>query len=179
MLKVKLVSTDSEIDQMAELSLANLRTRLSSETMAQEGFITWEYTSEALHAVHQVVPSVVVLDRDVLAGYAISLTSDCIPVYPPMAQTWNHISSLRNLGSERFYLMGQICVAPSYRGQGVVDLLYQGHRSYFSPDFDFLATEISTSNVRSRKAHLKVGFEIIDTYRDAVDQWDVVLWDWR
>src|SRR5580698_5676877 len=106
MLSVKLVSTDSEIDRIAELSLANLRTCISPETMAQEGFVSWAYTSEVLRFLHRVVPSVIAMDGDVLAGYALSLTSECIPIYPTMATCWEHISSLPHLSSRRFYLMG-------------------------------------------------------------------------
>ena len=85
MLTVKLVNTDSEIEQIAELSLANSRSRLSPETMAQEGFISWAYTSEVLHSLHRSgSASVVVMDGPVLAGYALTLTPGCAEVYPVM-----------------------------------------------------------------------------------------------
>jgi RimJ/RimL family protein N-acetyltransferase len=100
-----------------------------------------------------------------------------------MASTHNMISTLvyqgRPLGQQKVYYCGQICVAEAYRGQGVVNLLYQFHRQHFSPQFDLLATEISTANPRSLKAHQKTGFEVIATHRDEVDQWDIVLWDWK
>jgi L-amino acid N-acyltransferase YncA len=74
--------------------------------------------------------------------------------------------------------MGQICVHADYRGQGLVGMLYEFHRQQLSAQYDILVTEISTNNPRSLRAHLKTGFKVIDTYRDAQDEWEVVIWDW-
>jgi L-amino acid N-acyltransferase YncA len=75
--------------------------------------------------------------------------------------------------------MGQICVDKAYRGKGVFELLYQKHREIFEKSYDFIVTEISTRNTRSLRAHEKVGFKTIHTYRDSMDEWNVVVWDWR
>ena len=183
MLTTKLVTTDTELEQIVALSKANLVTNLSAEAKAQEGFVTWVYDFDSLKKLHAVIPSVIAKDGDTLAGYALSLSPACVEIYPPMAPTHSHVSALEHrgslLGNRKVYYCGQICVAEAYRGQGVVNMLYQFHRQHFSPQFDFLVTEISTSNPRSLKAHQKVGFQIIETHVDPADQWDVVLWDWR
>ena len=75
--------------------------------------------------------------------------------------------------------MGQVCVDKAYRGKGVFDMLYQHHKQVLKDRFDFVVTEISTNNLRSVRAHEKVGFKNIHTYKDAVDEWSVVLWDWE
>jgi len=183
MLTAKLVTTDNEIAQISALSNANLSTNISAETKAKEGFVSWVYTPAILKTLHAVAPSVIVMDGDTLAGYALALTPDCLAHYPPAIPTYDHASALlhkgRPLGEQRFYLMGQICVAEAYRGQGLVGALYEGHRKFYSPCFDLLLTEISVSNPRSLKAHQKVGFEVVDTHRDPQGVWDVVLWDWN
>jgi ribosomal protein S18 acetylase RimI-like enzyme len=182
MLKASLVKTNRELDQIAELSRANLVSEVSAETKAKEGFVTWVYTPEILRALHAIVPSVIVKDGDVLAGYALTLTAACADIYPIMKATLEHMNGLsykgRLLGDRRIYLMGQICVDKAYRGQGVVEQLYRAHREYFSDKFDLLVTEISAKNPRSLKAHQKAGFEVIDTYPDNGEVWDVVLLDW-
>ena len=183
MLIPKLVTTSQEIDQITALSQANLVTNLSADSKSKEGFVTWVYTREGLEAIHTIIPSVIVKDGDQLAAYALSLSPACIAVYPPMAGTHNLISTLsykgRLLGNEKVYYCGQICVAQDYRGQGLVDLLYQFHRQTFRPQFDYFVTEISTANPRSLKAHQKTGFQVIHTHQDDVDTWDIVLWDWK
>ena len=183
MLTAKFVTTDKELIQIAELSAANLSSNISAEIKATEGFVSWFYPIDALRALHAVVPSVIVKDGDMVVGYALTLTRECVAVYPPMAPTVAHVSAIRYkdrlLADRQLYFMGQICVGAGYRGQGVVGLLYQFHRQEFSSKYEMLITEIATNNPRSLKAHEKVGFRIVDTYRDEQNEWDVVLWDWN
>jgi hypothetical protein len=56
-------------------------------------------------------------------------------------------------------------------------MLYQKHREEFRDKYDFAVTEISTANYRSLRAHERVGFKTISVFKDAVDEWNVVLWD--
>jgi RimJ/RimL family protein N-acetyltransferase len=74
----------------------------------------------------------------------------------------------------RYYVMGQICVAAGHRGQGVFDALYQGHRDHHGAAFDRVVTEIATRNVRSMRAHARVGFRVLEIYSDATDTWAIV-----
>jgi ribosomal protein S18 acetylase RimI-like enzyme len=182
MLTAQFITTEEELVQVAQLSAGNLVSNISAETKAKEGFVSWSYPLATLQLLHSIQPSVIVKDNTLVAGYALVLTPECIPYYPPLAAVIAHMQSIRYkdrpLTDLRTYLMGQICVHPDYRGKGVVDRLYQFHRQALSLRFDCCVTEISTSNIRSLKAHLKTGFCIIDTYRDEQDEWDVVLWDW-
>lgn len=182
MLTAKLVTKEEELVQIAHLSAANLVTNISDETKAKEGFVTWVYNPESLSALHTIVPSVIVMDGDKLAGYAITLTKECAAIYPSLAETIEYVSTIdykgRPLIDYAVYFMGQICVDKNYRGRGVVQLLYEFHRRQFSPLYSMLVTEISTSNPRSSKAHQKVGFEVIATHPDNGSDWDLVLWDW-
>jgi RimJ/RimL family protein N-acetyltransferase len=59
------------------------------------------------------------------------------------------------------------------------DRLYQTHKEVYKPRFDILATEIATRNKRSRRAHERIGFQTVNVYRDTLDEWAVVVWDWR
>lgn len=183
MLTVRPVRSDSELDQIAQLSRANLVTEISPETRAREGFVTWVYTPPILRALHRIAPSVVAMDGDTLAGYAITLTAACESVYPVMSDMVQRMRTVmyegRPLSDYRYYIMGQICVAAPYRGQGVVQRLYTGHREIYGQTYDLLVTEISTANPRSSKAHAKVGFEVVETFSGPVQDWDMVVWDWR
>jgi ribosomal protein S18 acetylase RimI-like enzyme len=183
MLITKLVTTEEEFAGIIELSKANLVSSLPVDVRAREGFVTWVYTKEALQAIHAVIPSVIVKDEDIVVGYALSLSPACIDIYPPMAGTDKKVSVISYkgspLGRQRVYYCGQICVAEGYRGQGLVNMLYQFHREHFCKQFDRLVTEISTANPRSLKAHQKIGFQVIETHVDEMDEWDIVLWDWE
>ena len=58
------------------------------------------------------------------------------------------------------------------------DLLYQAHRRHLRGTFDYSVTEVATRNTRSMRAHQRVGFKVIDRYRDATDDWALLRWDW-
>ena len=94
-----------------------------------------------------------------------------------------HLETLKYDGKElsgyHYYVMGQICIHKDYRGKGVFDMLYKKHKDLFEKDYDFVVTEISSSNKRSMRAHQKIGFKIFHTYKDPVDEWNVVIWDWQ
>ena len=69
-------------------------------------------------------------------------------------------------------------VAKPYRGRGVFDLLYRTHRELLRDRFDSVVTEVSVRNGRSLRAHQRVGFEELERYRDATDEWVLLIWNW-
>lgn len=182
MLQAQFVSHDEELIQIANLSGTNHVSHLSDEVKASEGFVTWSYIPEVLRKLHDIHPSVIVKDGDKVVGYALVLLRGSAVIYEPLKEMLAYFSTLQYQGKplldHRVYFMGQICVDKDHRGQGVVDRLYQFHRQALSSQYDLLVTEIATRNVRSMKAHQKVGFITINTYKDATDEWNVVLWDW-
>ena len=51
---------------------------------------------------------------------------------------------------------------------------------YYSNKYDFAITEIAATNLRSLKAHRRIGFKEINTYLSPdKTEWVVVLWDWK
>ena len=182
MLVTKLVSSIEELRQIAQLSAANQVANITAETKEKEGFVSWLYSTDILTRLHTIIPSVIAMDGDKLAGYAISLTKECAAIYPSLATMLEYTATVTYKGSplseQSFYIMGQICVDIAYRGQNVVNQLYEFHKEQFSSRYDMLVTEISVSNPRSLKAHKKAGFNIIDTHRDPDGEWDLVAWDW-
>jgi GNAT superfamily N-acetyltransferase len=183
MLTPAFVTTTGELDQIAHLSAANLVTNLTAAEKEREGFVTWPYTPESLRILHSVTPSILVKDGDQVVGYAIVLTRECAAVYPPLEEAMPYFGTVpyqgKSLLDYRVYFMGQICVHPDYRGKGVFGLLYDFHRQQLFPRYEMLITEISTANPRSLRAHQRTGFVIVDTRRDEMDEWDLVVWDWR
>lgn len=151
---------------------------MSPEQAAREGFVTVAHTLDVLERMHALAPSVIAKDGDTLAGYALVMpveTRAFVPVLEPMFQLFETLSWRgRPLSDFRYYVMGQICVAEPYRGQGVFDALYREHRASYGTRFDCTVTEVATRNTRSMRAHARAGFEVLNTYRDATDEWAVV-----
>ena len=44
--------------------------------------------------------------------------------------------------------------------------------------FDAVVTEVSVRNGRSLRAHQRDGFEELERYRDATDEWVLLIWRW-
>ena len=168
---VGLVASDADLSGILALQRA-------SRAPTVDGFVTVEHTLEILRAMHALAPSVVARDpQGTVVGYALAMpreTRELIPILEPM------FTLLEGLlpATTRWYVMGQIAVAPSHRGSGVFDDLYAEHRASYADRFDLLVTEVATRNTRSLRAHERVGFRTIQTYRDATDEWAVITWDW-
>jgi ribosomal protein S18 acetylase RimI-like enzyme len=173
-----LVTRREELEQILRLQAANLKQHVSPEQAAREGFLTVAHTLDVLERMHALAPSVIAKDGDTLAGYALVMPVEArafVPLLEPMFQLFETLSWRgRPLGDSRYYVMGQVCVAEAYRGQGVFDALYRGHRESYGARFDCTVTEVATRNTRSMRAHTRVGFEPLKTYRDATDEWAVV-----
>lgn len=178
-----LASQSYELEQIASLSKENLRTYLSEEEKKSQGFITWEYNLTMLEKMNAIAPAVILKYNEEVVGYALTAFKETISVQPELGPMIEHLETLsfknKSMADYRYYIMGQVCIAKEHRGKGLFDMLYQHHKKVFQPQFDIVATEVSTSNHRSLRAHQKTGFQTIATYRDELDEWDVVVWDWQ
>jgi predicted GNAT superfamily acetyltransferase len=177
MIEARQVQDERELEEILTLQRQNLARNLTLEQVASQGFVTVEHTLEVLRQMHAIAPSIVARDSGTLAGYALVMPAECrsfIPILEPMFQRLEALGLYR----ERFYVMGQICVAAGWRGRGVFDLLYRAHRHHLRDSFHSTVTEVATRNARSMRAHARVGFTVIDRYRDATDEWALLRWDW-
>lgn len=176
MFRTGLVESEAELAEILALQRANLSRNLTPDEIASQGFVTVEHTVELLTRMHRLTPSIVARDGQALVGYALVMPVECrafIPVLRPMFERLDALGFSRR----RYYVMGQICVAREWRGRGVFDLLYQAHREQLCGRFDTCVTEVATRNRRSMRAHERVGFAVIDRYRDAADEWALLEWD--
>lgn len=178
-----LVSSKTEIEQIIALSSLNRKGVVLDKEKPTEGFITWEYSFELLQKMNIIAPSVIVKYNDQVVGYALAALKDVAPFHPDLSIMINKLDSIsyknKSLMYYKYYIMGQVCIAKEHRNKGLFSKMYQFHKKIYQNDFELLLTEISISNPRSLNAHIKVGFKIIHTFQDKLDEWNVVLWDWK
>jgi hypothetical protein len=177
------VEGEDQLAQILELQRENHRAQVSDAIARSQGFVTVAHDLPTLRAMHAHAPSVVALEGGRVVGYALVMLREARALLPILAPMFVKLDALEHQGrplrEQRYYVMGQICVASSHRGQGVFDGLYREHRTLMSPRFDAVVTEIATRNTRSMRAHARVGFQTWLTYADASDTWAIVGWDWR
>jgi ribosomal protein S18 acetylase RimI-like enzyme len=172
---------DEELAQILTLQQANHASSLSEADAARDGFVTVMHSFELLKKMNQAAPQIIAKDGDSVVGYALVMLrsfNDMIPVLQPM---FNRLSTIKfgdkKVTDHSFYVMGQICVAENYRGKGVFDSLYQKHKELNGLSYDLCVTSVSTRNKRSMRAHERVGFEIVHTFRDQTDEWNILVWN--
>lgn len=177
------VSSDRELEQILQLQRQNLKQFISQEEKDAQGFLTMQFNLPMLQQLQAIAPSIIIKQQDEVVAYAMTVTLEGRQVYTDLEPMFVNFEKLQWQGKPlydyRFYVMGQICVSKEHRAKGLFDMLYQHHKTVYSPHYDFIITEISTSNYRSLQAHERVGFETIHTYTDIMDTWNVVVWDWR
>ena len=103
-----------------------------------------------------------------------------IPVLIPMFENFEKIRLRGKLLSGYHYIVvGQVCVAKGYRGQGILDNCYAEYKKRFKRKYDFAITEIATKNLRSVNAHKRIGFSEIYRYNvPGNEEWSIVIWEW-
>ena len=167
------LATEADLPQILALQAANLEPALVD---TKDGFVTVVHTPEILARMHALQPSVVARHGGRVVAYALSMPRETRALLPLLAPFFAKLDDL--LPNDRWYVMGQVCVDRAHRGSGVFDALFAAHRAHYAASFECLVTEIATRNVRSLRAHARVGFETILTYRDDTDEWVVVAWRW-
>jgi len=173
--------TDDDLRQILDLQGRNHKSIVSEEIKREQGFVTVRHSWEQISLLHHTTPQVIAKDGHKVAAYALAMLpalGESIPDLQPMFTLFTQIPwREKTLADSSYYVMGQICVAEEYRGQGAFDGLYQKHREVYSPDFEFLITEVSTNNTRSMRAHERVGFRTIHVHQGHIDTWNVVAWE--
>jgi hypothetical protein len=179
------VSNDTELRQILALQQQNLAVNLTAEQIQTQGFVTLVHSLPLLQKMHLHAPSIIAKDGETLAGYCLAMTKELkadIPLLIPMFDTIEtlnfHDVSLKDIP---YIVVGQVCVAAAYRGQGTLEGMYQAYKKQYSHLYSFAITEIAHRNKRSLQAHKKVGFQTLLAYLSPDDQqiWEIVLWDWR
>ncbi len=180
---IRRVSTLQEIIGIKDLQALNLKKNLSAEDALTQGFLTAEYTLEYLQAMHDASPSIIAKDGNQIVGYALVATKSVRNGHDLMADLFNVIDTKyyngKPLKEVNYVVVGQLCVALGYRGQGLVKLMYDYYRDCYASTYEYLITDVAQANTRSLNAHKKSGFIVIDTLEYGGVGWDIVLWDWR
>lgn len=185
MITTTLARTDDDLRGILTLQQQNLVRNLPPDVQAGQGFVTLQYTLDQMQQMHALGPSVITKDGERVVGYAITATPDTRTFVPELGSLFDQIDTLnydgQPLSQFPHYVMGQVCVADGYRGQGLFDRMYQHHRQCYSDRYRMLITDISARNTRSMRAHERVGFQPLHHFHEpgAGETWVLVVWDWK
>ncbi|WP_142527777.1 GNAT family N-acetyltransferase [Pedobacter westerhofensis] len=176
-------STDSHFDQILSLQQQNHYSSVPAGQQQDNGFVFASHTQALLKKMAAVVPQVIALSGDRVVGYNLAMTSDMKNELPSLIPMFEEFEKWKYNGKPlmdyQFVIGGQVCVDKEFRGQGLISRLYQQTRDSVPGNYQLCVTEISVRNLTSLKAHQRMGFEIIGTYYDGIENWNLVVWDWH
>ena len=182
MIIIKRVTELEELQGIKKLQDANLLNNMGKEESDKEGFLSADYSMEFLEKMHDACPSIIAKDRDRVVGYALVAIKEVRNHHDLLADLFNTIDthSYKNnpLKDEKYVVVGQLCVAKDYRGQGLTKRLYNHFRECLSNDYYYCLTDVAIANNRSLAAHLSTGFVVISSISYGGIAWNIVLWDW-
>jgi L-amino acid N-acyltransferase YncA len=175
--------TKEELEQILALQQQNLAVGLTAEEIAAQGFVTVSHSFDDLYKMNELEAHVIAKDNDRVIAYLLAMTIRSrfdIPILLPMFELFENVTyQHKKIADYNYMVVGQVCVAADYRGQGIFDACYAAYKSYFKDKYDFAITEIATRNQRSLNAHKRVGFETIHSYAAPDgEEWNIVLWKW-
>lgn len=182
-MEIKLLESENELLGVLKLQEENYVKNIPSEQKESNGFVTVKHDLSLLKKMNHAAKQIIAIEKGEVIAYALVMQKelrDAIPVLVPMFDMLEQIEYQgKKLSEHSFYVMGQICIARTHRGSGLFGSLYNKHREVYSTDFSLCITEVSSSNLRSMKAHEKVGFQTIHTFSDTTDEWNILVWDWK
>ena len=183
MLEIKRWTKVEEIHQLKALQDKNLKSKINQAEQKSEGFLTASYSVEFLIQMNQLHPAILAKDGEELVGYALVTTASIRGHHELLDDLIHHCDRVHYQGGPLakvpYAIVGQLCVAKAYRGQGIVQKPYSHFKACMEQDFYCCITDVDRNNPRSLKAHLKSGFEVVGSLEYDGAEWDLVLWDWK
>jgi GNAT superfamily N-acetyltransferase len=175
--------TKEELEQILALQQQNLAVGLTAGEIAAQGFVTVSHSFDDLYKMNELEAHVIAKDNDRVIAYLLAMTVRSrfdIPILLPMFEMFEEVTyQHKKIADYNYMVVGQVCVAAGYRGQGIFDACYAAYKNYFKDRYDFAITEIATRNQRSLNAHKRVGFKTIHQYTAPDgEEWNIVVWDW-
>lgn len=174
MLIYKQADSDIELNQILALQQANLPKNLTVEEKTAQGFVTVEHSFDLLKEMNAACKHTIATFNGNLIGYALSMHpmfSEKIEVLKPMFNEINKIVST----NDDYIIMGQVCIAKSYRGKGVFRDLYENMKALIPKNFTKIITEVDVKNIRSMNAHQTIGFTELKRYWADDKEWSLVV----
>jgi len=177
-------TSKNDLEGILSLQKINLAQSLTESEIRSQGFVTVDHSYEQLAKLNDHEKHIVAKDNGKVIGYLLAMTKPSrfdIPVLLPMFELFDTISyNNRKISDYNYLVVGQVCIDKDYRGQGILDDCYAVYREHCGNKYDIAITEIAATNLRSLKAHKRIGFKEINTYVSPdKTEWSVVLWDWE
>lgn len=171
--------SDEDLQQILHLQKQNYKDNISALEASEQGFVSIEHDLELLKAMNADYPHIIAKAEEQVVAYALVMLrkfGDAIPILYPMFERIDCLDwEGKSMKESKYFIMGQVCIAKAYRGQGIFAKLYKNMKQQMQADFDYLVTEVASRNKRSLRAHEKAGFQLMLNYDVDEEEWNIIL----
>ena len=125
-----------------------------------DGFVTTPFTKEQMVGLIEDENGLfLALDGDEVVAYVMAASWHYWSLWPMFTYMIEDLPNLQYLGQtlsvDNSYQYGPVCIDQKWRGQGVLELIFDYARAQMNKRFPILVTFINKSNPRSLRAHTK------------------------
>lgn len=157
-----------DLAQILNLQNRYLVTNLS-EDEKQNGFVTTPFTEAQLKRLIDENGMFVALHENKIVGYVLAASWDFFsqwPIFPYMSARFPQLEYKGNtITTTNSFQYGPVCIDQEYRGQNILQLLFDQIQLHFKDRYPFGATFINQKNKRSFQAHsTKLPLTVIDEF---------------
>ena len=136
----------------------------------ENGFVTTPFVPEQIEAIIEQDGLFVAEDKGVIISYVFAGTWEYFQQWEIFKLMVSRFPMLQFNGKEitveNSFQYGPVCISKAYRGQGVLQMIFEEMRQELVQRFPISITFINKVNVVSTKAHIqKLGWIIIDDFQ--------------
>ena len=164
------LGTTSDINGILSLQEKNLYSKLN-EDERKNGFVTTPFTVSQMEEILEQNGLFVALnEQNNIVAYVFAGSWKYFEqweIFNFMVSRFPQLSFQgQAITTENSFQYGPICIDKNYRGQGIINLIFEEMRLELLKKYPISVTFINKVNVISEKAHTKkLGWEIIDEFQ--------------
>jgi hypothetical protein len=175
------IATNEDIPGIIALHQANLVVNLN-KTEKQGGFVTTALTVAQIEYVIQEKGLFVAQKNNTIIGFMVA--ADWIffeqwPIFKHMIDLFPKLSYKNfSITTENNFQYGPVCIDRNFRGQGILQELFEFMRLHMLLKFPLSLTFINKTNIPSFKAHTeKLRWKVIDEFQFNANEYYVLAYD--
>lgn len=165
---ISIKATSEDIEGILALQKQNLVGELNEEQKVANGFVTTPFNKELLKEIIDLGWAFVTqIDGQVVAYLFGGPWSfyDKWPIFPFMTARFPEWKfGGWKITTKNSFQYGPVCIDVNHRGRRIINHLFEAMRVDFMQNYPLAATFINQANPISTRAHLKLGWNIVDQF---------------
>ena len=171
----------NDIEGVLDLQKLYLVSNLTEEEK-KSGFVTTPFTADLLTYVINNEGLFIAKDNGIIIAYVFAESWNFFSQYPIFEYMISLFPSLKFLNVEintiNSFQYGPICIDKKYRGQGLINLLFEFMRIHTVKRYQVGVTFINKTNIPSLKAHTeKLNWTVIDDFQFNDNDYYILAYD--